>query len=105
MLDGYPPGTRLDVPRERHLDRIVNASLERGIPVKPTPGTITDPSLDHLWRNEDAQFAPAPERVGVNLSQAEAAWLLEAALKHARKHGQPTFVTPLIEKLWGAYTA
>lgn len=81
--------------------------------MRPIEGTITDPRLDRLWRNEDAQFtfdqyddaeAPAPTNV-VRLSRGEAAWLIEAALKHARKHGQGAFVSPLIEKLWGAYTA
>jgi hypothetical protein len=66
--------------------------------MKPTPGTITDPALDHLWAG--------PKRPGavnvVRLSQREAAYLIEATLRHAEKHS-PDFVDGLVEKLWAAF--
>lgn len=71
--------------------------------MRPVQGTITDPSLDHLWAK------PRPKKLNANtvrLSQREAAYLLDALLAHADKHPRPEDLPQgLIEKVWGAYKA
>lgn len=67
--------------------------------MRTVPGTITDPALDHLWAGPKR-----PSTNEVRLSQREAAYLIEATLRHAEQHA-PGFVGPLVDKLWAAYKA